>query len=289
MNQRSLSSHLRSIIVLIVVSYLLTFLAYFLINKLNLDFNAGVIVMAVWILSQFALFWFSDSILLKLAHVKLLSREDAPELFVIVDEVSQRISVPVPEIYLQETPVLNAFAVGRSPSHGAVVFTRGILSNLTKEEIRFVVGHELSHIKHRDTLMMAAIAVLVGGVQLASEVVFRSDALGKLNKHDRSGYLQLVYFCLLLLSPFVAIAMQMALSRNRELLADNHSVNMVGGKEFAVSGLKKLGLFHFEGIAENRILASLCINESEEKLNFIDKMFATHPPLSERIKAIEQL
>jgi heat shock protein HtpX len=243
----------------------------------------------IYLVLEFCLFWFSDSIILSITGVKPLSEEQAPELFQMVRKLCTEMNLPMVKVYIENSDSLNAFATGRNPKRGAISFTRGLLETLSVEEITFVAAHELSHVKNRDTLTMAAASVLVGSVQLISELIWRSRVVDQVRRKDQSGVSGIIYVVFLLLAPFVAMFLQLAVSRSRELKADSSALGFSKNKEAAINGLKKLGMYHFDRPQLNRATASLYISNPLNQDSLIDRLFSTHPPIEKRIENIKSL
>jgi heat shock protein HtpX len=287
MQKRSIFQHLRIYFVITIISLIFSTLLIWVLRYFGLNANGTGIVIVTYLLLELLLFWFSDSIILAVTRVKPLTENQAPELHQIVRELCSRMDIPMPKIYLEETDSLNAFATGRNPSRGAVAFTRGLIENLSPQEIKFVVAHELSHIKNRDTRTMAAVSVLVGSIQLISELLWRSSIMNKVREKDNTGYSNFVYLALLIVAPIIAMFIQLAISRKREFKADSTAVEFTGDKSNAMTGLKKLSLYHFDKPQLNRATASLYISNPLNSESLLDRLFSTHPPIEKRIENIQ--
>jgi heat shock protein HtpX len=289
MQKRSIFQHLRIYFVITIISVIFSSLLILVLRHFGLNANGTGIIIVTYLLLEVLLFWFSDKIILAVTRVKPLSENQVPELYGIVRELSGRMNIPMPKIYLEESESLNAFATGRNPNRGAIAFTRGLIETLSPEETRFVVAHELSHIKNRDTRTMAAVSVLVGSIQLISELLWRSSVMNKVREKDNTGYSNFVYLALLTVAPIIAMFIQLAISRKRELKADSTAVEFTGDRSNAVTGLKKLNLYHFDKPQLNRATASLYISNPLNSESLLDRLFSTHPPIPKRIENIERL
>jgi heat shock protein HtpX len=184
-------------------------------------------------------FFFSDKIALMSVGAKQLTREEAPELFEITQELAQRAGIPMPRIYFSQADAPNAFATGRGPRNGVVCVTAGLMRMMNERELQGVLGHELSHIKHRD-ILISTIAAIVAG--LISQVAYYAMWFGG-GGRDRRGGSPLDAIAVLLtiiLAPFAAMLIQMAISRSREYAADARGAQLAGGPEGLISALKKL-------------------------------------------------
>lgn len=289
MQKKSVFLHLRIYFVITLIGLIFSSILIWILRSFGFNASGTAIAIVIYLLLELLLFWFSDRIILAVTRVKPLSENQATELYQIVRELCGQMDLPMPKIYLEESESLNAFATGRNPNRGAIAFTRGLVETLTPQEIKFVAAHELSHIKNRDTRTMAAVSVLVGSVQLISELLWRSSIMNKVREKDSSGYGNFVYLALLIVAPIIAMFIQLAISRKREFKADLTAVNITKDKSHAVAGLKKLGLYHFDRPQLNRATASLYISNPLNSESLLDRLFSTHPSIEKRIESIERL
>lgn len=225
---------------------------------------------------------FSDRIALRMSRAKPLSREEAPEIYEITEELSARASIPTPKLYRIPQSQPNAFATGRGPSRSAVALTNGIMEMLPREELRGVIAHEISHIKHRDVLVQSVAAAIGGAVSYLGYMVFWVG-------NDSDSPLALVGALLLsLLAPLAAGLVQMAISRQREYGADARGAALTGNPEALASALLRIS-----GAAE-QIPMSGHVPPSSEPLYIVrpfrargmSRLFATHPPIEERVERL---
>ncbi len=202
-----------------------------------------------------------------------------------------------PKVYIMESPALNAFATGRNPDHSAICVTRGLLERLDRQELEGVIAHEMSHIRNYDILIMTIAAVFVGGVAILSRIIFRWMFWGGAGRSRRSsssggGGAQLIMFVvailLLILAPILVNLMKLSLSRNREYLADASAVQLARNPEGLISALKKLSSDDekLEGVSD--ATAHLFIANPFKK-KAVARMFCTHPPIEDRISALENM
>ena len=237
-------------------------------------------------------YWFSDKIVLAMYHAQPMARSDAPELFDIIGELTRKIGMPMPQVYLvpQESP--NAFATGRGPNHAAVAVTSGILRLLTREELRGVLAHELGHVRNRDILTMSIAATIAGAIaMLASWARWGLMFGGRRDEERRGGGLELIAFLLLLiLAPLAATLIQLAISRTREYGADESGAHLAGSPGGLISALRKLDdasrQIPLTGV--NPATAHLCIVNPLSGAAFA-ALFSTHPPIPQRIERLRNL
>ncbi len=228
-------------------------------------------------------FWFSDKIALKMAGAKPVSEQENPRLYQMVRELTTRAGLPMPALYVipQEQP--NAFATGRNPEHSAVAVTQGILDILSEDELRGVLGHELTHVKHRD-ILITTIAASIGGA-----ITYIAYMLMWFGGDDNSPLGLISALALALLAPIAAALIQMAVSRQREFSADAGGAEMCGNPESLASALLRL-----EGGVE---AAPMQVNQATEPLYIIKPfkgggiagLFSTHPPTEERVRRLRQM
>lgn len=242
------------------------------------------------ILMSFGSYWWSDKIVLAMSGAKEVTRENARELYNVVENLCITAGLPVPRIFIIEDTAMNAFATGRDAQHGVICFTTGIVNRLNRTELEGVAAHELSHIGNRDILLSTVIVVMVGFVALLADWFRHWAFFGRRNSDERGGgQLQLVLFIaaiiLSILAPFAAMLMQLALSRKREFLADASGALLTRYPEGLASALEKISGDTEPLEAANRATAHLYI-ANPFKGKSVAKLFMTHPPIEERIKIL---
>jgi len=241
---------------------------------------------------NFGAYWFSDRIVLMMYGAREISEAQAPGLYRIVRELSQRAGLPMPRVYVIETEAPNAFATGRSPKNAAVAVTRGILRLLDEEELKGVLGHELSHIRNRDILISTIAATLVGALSYIAMMARWSLFFGGFGSDEEGegsplGLIGLIIFTTL--AAFAAMLIQLAISRAREYLADEGGAKLAGNPRFLARALAKLDA------ASRRI--PLEVNPATAHMFIVNPLrgrdiltlFSTHPPIEERIRRLEQM
>ncbi len=251
----------------------------------------GAVIFSV--VMSFGSYWWSDKIVLAMSGAKEISHENGREVYHLVENLCITAGLPVPKIYIIEDTALNAFATGRDPKHGVICLTTGIISKLEKSELEGVIAHELSHIGNRDILLSTVIVVLVGFITLMADW-FRHWAWfgGKSRDSEGGGQMRLILIVaalvLSILAPFAAMLMQLAISRKREFLADADGALLTRYPEGLARALEKISNDTEPLEAANRATAHLYI-ANPFKGKKISKFFMTHPPIEERIKALQDM
>ena len=253
----------------------------FLLAGRELGGDGGmVIALVVAMGSNFVSWWFSDRIVLAMHRAKEATPESAPRLTAIVAELARRGGLPMPRVYVIPQAAPNAFATGRSPSHAAVAVTEGLLRSMDDEQVGAVLAHELGHVARRDTLTMAVAASMAGALSLLAELARWSMIFGgrSRDRRDDGGIGTLVA---LLLAPFAAMLIQLAISRSREFAADAYSAKLMGSPQPLIRALRALdaGLQHIPSHTPSPAVAHMYIMSPND-------IFGTHPPTEKRIAAL---
>ncbi|MBV6459332.1 MAG: Protease HtpX [Fimbriimonadaceae bacterium] len=233
-------------------------------------------------------YWFSDKIVLAMTRAQPIDRGAAPELYAMLERISERAGIPTPRLYLVPDPSPNAFATGRNPEHGVVAVNQGLLDILSPREVEGVVAHEIGHIKHRDSLTMAIVATLAGAIMTVAQF-FRFAAL--FGGSDEEGGNPLVLLVISIVAPLAAVMVQMGISRAREFEADRAAAELVGSSIGLENALIKLhrGVQVIPGHI-NPGAAHLCIvNPFSGMGGMIAGLFSTHPPIEQRIAKLREL
>jgi heat shock protein HtpX len=240
-------------------------------------------------------FYFSDKIVLSISGAKPVSVQSNRQLYHMVENLGIAAGLPTPKIYIIEDSAPNAFATGRDPKHAAIAFTTGILDKLNRQELEAVTAHELSHVGNRDTLVMTVVSVLVGTVALIADWYMHSLWFGG---HDRdsdnkgNAIFMILGIVAAILAPLIATLIQMAVSRRREFLADASGAILTRNPDALASALLKISGDKEPLEVANRGTAHLYITnplKGQDALNSFAKLFSTHPPVQERVKALREM
>lgn len=263
--------------------------------------NPGILYIAVIfsILMNIAAYWWSDKIVLKMAGAVPVTRENARELYNIVENLSITAGLPVPKIYIIPERQPNAFATGRNPGHAVVAVTEGLLERLDRSELEGVLAHELSHVGNYDMLLSTAVVVLVGFIAILSNIFLRSRLFGGFgNRGEREGggqaqaIMMIIGVVLAILAPIAATLIQLAISRKREFLADASGALLTRYPEGLAGALIKISSDSTPLKSANTATAHLYFDDpfkGQQRVNWFVKLFMTHPPVEERIKALRGL
>lgn len=263
-------------------------MALFLFIGYYLGGNTGMTIALLFsLLMNFGSFWFSDKIVLAMYRAKEVNRESAPKFYDMVERLAQQANLPMPKVYLINDPTPNAFATGRSPQKAAVAATTGILQGLSNDELAGVMAHELAHVKNRDTLISTIAATLVGSISYIAQITGWAMMFGRSDDREGGGFGGLV---LLILSPIMAMLLQMAISRSREFSADRGGAEITGNPLGLASALTKISrgnqmkpVNHSDPATAHMFIINPLAGGG------ISKLFSTHPPTEERIKRLQAM
>lgn len=235
-------------------------------------------------------YWYSDKIVLKLAGAREAKREEYFDLYTSVENLSITAGLPMPKVYVVIDQAPNAFATGRDKNHAVVCATTGLLAILNKTELEGVIAHELSHVGNRDMLLSTVVVVLVGFVTIVADVFRRSLFFGgrRNNNEEGGGLLVIVGIILSILAPLFAVLIQLAISRKREFLADASGALLTRYPEGLANALRKISEYSQPMVHQSSAIAHLYIADPRGSRmgKKITGLFATHPPVEERIKAL---
>ncbi len=235
-------------------------------------------------------YWFSDKIVLQMSNAKPVSKENAKELYNIVENLCITAGLPVPKIYIINEDVPNAFATGRNPEHAVVAVTTGLLDRLDRSELEGVLAHELSHIGNLDMLISTAAVILVGFISIASDFFMRSLWWrGRGDRRDMHPVLILIGVVLAILAPIAGTLMRLAISRKRELLADASGALLTRYPEGLASALEKISKDPRPMRSATNTTAHLWFDDpfdNKPRKPLFHNLFLTHPPVKERVEAL---
>lgn len=276
---------IKTVFLLVLLSALLLMLGQWVGGRAGL-----MTAFILTLIMNFGSYWFSDTIVLKMNRAVPISRDQAPEVYAITEDLVRRANIPMPKLYWIASASPNAFATGRDPKHAAVAVTQGLVQSLNQEELKGVIAHELGHVLHRDTLTATMVATIAGTISYVAMMLRWSLMSGgsRANRNQSANPILLLLFALLM--PVAAAMIQLAISRTREYAADDAGAELSGNPLFLASALQKISI----GARKNPMLdanpaaAHLFIISPLFGSNF-SRLFATHPPIEKRIARLEAM
>jgi len=274
-------NNIKTFLLLAGLTALLLFIGGFLGGQTGL-----IIALALSIVMNIGSYWYSDKIVLKIYQAKEV--HSLHVLHKIVKELSQKANIPMPKVYLIDSETPNAFATGRNPDHASVAATQGLINRLTQEELTGVMAHEIAHVAHRDTLIMAVSATIGGAISgIANWFMFLSFFGG----NDEEGTNPVVGILLMILAPIAAMIIQMAVSRSREYIADEGGAKLCGHPEWLASALERLESEHTKVMpqAESHPATAHLFIINPLKGHSVAQLFSTHPLTQERVKRLREM
>lgn len=238
---------------------------------------------------NFLAYWHSDRIVLRMSHAQEVSPAEEPELWSAARALADRAGIPVPRLYIIPGDAPNAFATGRSPDKASVAVTRGLLQEMSHEELTGVLGHELSHVANRDTLIMTIAGTLAGALSMLADLAFWGMLLGGGSDDDEAGN-PLAGLLGIILAPFAAMLIQLAISRSREYHADEAGARLTGNPHGLANALRKMEEWkaHAAPPRTTPALAHLYIVNPFTASGLL-ALFGTHPPIAARIARLEAM
>ncbi len=254
--------------------------------------DGAMVMFLISLAINFISYWNCDKIALASYRAQPLSEEEVPELFALVRELTRKAGMPMPRIYMIPSDVPNAFATGRDENHAAVAVTQGLVSMLDRDELAGVLGHELSHIRHRDTLIMTLSASIAGAISWIANMAQWAAIFGGGRNSDGEHANPIALMIVAVIAPIAAAVVQMALSRSREYMADAGGAEISGKPLALASALQKL-----DNYAQHRVLAGatpsssglFIINPLAGISSFSVNLFSTHPSTEDRIKKLREI
>jgi heat shock protein HtpX len=283
------SSLLLAVVVSLILFFLVYFIIYFLVPELVLvALPLSVVLIVVY---SYGSYRFGDSVVLSSTNAKLAEGNEYQYLRDTVEGLSLASGIPAPKVYVIESEDMNAFATGRSPENASIAVTTGLYRSLNRQELEGVLAHEISHIRNKDILFMTLVAVLVGLAAIVSHLILRSLWLGgQRNRRDKSGVfviLIIVGVVLAIFAPIVVRLVQFAISRKREYLADASGVDLTRYPEGLASALEKIAKTNRGRMKVSDAVSHLFF--VDPKQTSLDSLFATHPPIEERIRRLRAM
>jgi len=249
------------------------------------------------LLSSITSYFWGDKIILSLSRAKPASKEEHFNFYTAAENLAIAAQIPTPKLYVIESPAMNAFATGRDPEHAVVCATTGLLEKLNKSELEAVIAHEISHIVNYDIRLMTIVAVLVGMVTLLSDWLMRMGQLGSHSDDEEERRVNpvvlVIGLLMVILAPIAAKLIQLAISRQRELLADASAVKLTRQPQALISALEKLAHYNQPLLQANPATAHLYIvnpfTGMKRGLRRFATLFSTHPPIEERIENLKRM
>lgn len=249
----------------------------------------GIIVAFIFAaVINFFSYWFSDRIVLASYGAQPIDAAKAPELFSIVQELAHSAHIPMPRLYMIDTDTPNAFATGRNPSHAAVAVTRGIMRICTRDEIKGVLGHELSHVLNRDILTSSIAATLAGAVMMLGTWIRWGAIFGLGREDDEEGGIAGLLIAGIL-APIAASLIQLAISRTREYQADASGARLTHNPLYLANALRKLESANERMPLDASPATAHLFIVNPLSAQGLMRLFSTHPPIEERIRRLEQM
>lgn len=253
--------------------------------------HTGMMVMfLISLVMNFVTYWYSDTMVLKAYNAIQISEHDNPELYRMVQRLAKNGNMPMPKVYIINSDVPNAFATGRDPKHAAVAVTTGIMRLLNDDEIEGVLGHELTHVKHRDTLISTVAASIAGFIAMVANVLQWTAIFG--GRDDRENSNPFVLLATIVLLPIAASLIQMGISRSREYLADEGGAEISGKPLALASALAKIEIYATQGALPNSTPETahmFIINPLSGRDFSFSSLFSTHPPTKDRIAKLKEM
>lgn len=247
----------------------------------------GIALISVW-----GSYYSSDSIVLRMTGARQIQQSDNPNLFNLIHEVTIASGLPMPKVAIVEDTAPNAFATGRNPEHAVIAFTTGILNVMDRDQLQGVVAHEMSHVGNRDTLVSAVAATTAGAIALLSDFLTRMMWFGGGRRdsrdHNSNPLALVVSLIVIILAPIAAVLLKSAVSRRREALADATAVSFTRNPAGLRSALEVLAADSTVVRQRSTAVAHIWI-ESPLDAKSVSRLFATHPPIEERIAALRAM
>ena len=285
---------------LIMTLFVIFIVAAVYVMSVGLGYGLDMVGIALIVsgLMSFTSYYWSDKLILSISGAREANRSEFFDFYTIAENLSLSQRLPKPKLYVIEDTAMNAFATGRDPEHAVICCTTGILSRLNRSELEGVIAHELSHVKNYDIRLMSIVTVLVGLIALIADWFLRLSRFGGSKRDNKEGgqlqVLMLVAGIILaLLSPLIANLIKLSISRRREFLADASAAGMTKNPMGLARALEKISADHEPLEAANKATAHLYIANPLKNLHggigMFAKAFSTHPPVTERIKALKQM
>lgn len=292
-----ISSNKRRTVVLLIVFFMLlaaigAAVGYLWLGDMTFGVVIAVIIGAIYAMSMI---FQSTNVVMSMNHAREVTEQEAPQLYHIVEDMAMVAQIPMPRVFIIEDQSLNAFATGSSPENAAVAATTGLLAVMNREELEGVIGHEVSHIRNYDIRISTIAVALASAITLLSSLGSRMIWFGggRRRSDDRDNGTGLLVFLFsilsLILAPLAATLVQLAISRQREYLADASSVELTRNPQGMINSLQKLQQSAPMQQPVDAASAALYINDPIKKEERLTSLFSTHPSISDRIERLRQM
>ncbi len=278
---------LRSNLLMVLFVSFITLSVYLISLTLELDYSFTIFAFIFSLASSLISYFFGSQIVLSLNGAKPAERQDYFNFYTVTENLSLANNTPMPKIYVINSSAPNAFATGTDPQNASICATTGLLEKLDRTELEGVIAHELSHIKNFDTRIMTLVSVLIGSLSI---LINQSQSLfyRKNRDRNRSSVLQIFGLVLIIFAPIIGKIIQLAISRQREYLADSGAVKLTRQPQGLISALQKISADSNPLNSASTATASLYIINPFKGQNF-SHLFSTHPPVEKRIQALKNL
>ena len=296
---QQIASNKRKTVVLLTVFFLLLALLGYAVGYLfmNSGFMGIILAILIGLVYAVSMIFQSTEIVMSMNGAREVDRNEEPVLYHVVEDMAMVAQIPMPRVYVIDDPGLNAFATGSNPQNAAVAATSGLLDIMNREELEAVIGHEVSHIRNYDIRISTIAVALASAITLLSSMAGRMMWWGGAGRSRRSndrdsGGLEVILLVIsllaIVLAPLAATLVQLAISRQREFLADASSVELTRNPQGMINALQKLDNGQPMSHHVDDASSALYINDPQKR-GFLKKLFYTHPPISERIERLKNM
>ncbi len=285
------ANELKLLFFMLLISVIILFFGYLITEMFGLGMDGIIITGIIAAIINFVSYFFSKSIVLKSQHAIPMSKKDFPQYYDMVQDMCERNGIIMPELYYINSSALNAFATGRSQKDAAVVVTSGLLKKVPLDEISGVIGHELSHIVHKDILITGFIGTMVGFITIMASFMRNAsirNSSRKNSNNSNSSVLLIIGLATSILAPFIGLLIRMAVSRSREYMADATGGQICGNPQLLAKALYRISRDGSEMPMANEAVAPLYISNPLKKDIWGD-LFSTHPDINDRIKRLQEM
>ena len=277
-------NNLKTMVLMVTLTLMLVFIGALLGGK-----SGMTVALIIAFAMNFITYCFSDKIVLRMYGAQEVGEAEAPELYSMVKRLALHAILPMPKIYLIDKEQPNAFATGRNPQKGAIALTTGIMKILTREELEGVIGHELSHIRHRDILVGTVAATIAGAISYLAQMAQWAMIFGGRSHEEGKGSNPIAALVMMIVGPIAAMMIQMAISRSREYGADKGGALIAGIPLYLARALKKLHMTSQRIPMEANPATSHMFIVNPLSGGGLLRLFSTHPPIEERITRLEAM